>query len=113
MRQLSLLVLCVPLCAPAPASAGALYGTVRLNQNPAPGLKILVACPGFGRSGGGPPSDAQTDGRGSFSIRVTASGRCQMQVQRNGQTGAPFDVFVSNNAMRLDIELNASLNRMP
>jgi hypothetical protein len=96
---------------PQSASAGPLYGTVRVGQAPAASVNVTVACPGFGRPAQ-PPSEAVTDARGSFSLFVQASGRCEMRVGRGGQAGAPFEVFVSNNAIRFDVTVDGGLNRV-
>lgn len=72
---------------------------------------MSVACPGFGRPAQ-PPAQVVTDPRGSFALRVAASGRCEMRVRRGNQVGAPFEVFVSNNPLRFDFEVNGALNRV-
>ncbi|HKW95163.1 MAG TPA: hypothetical protein VJX92_24985 [Methylomirabilota bacterium] len=43
---------------------------------------------------------------------MLASGRCEMRARRGSQVGLPFDVFVSNNPLRLDFEVNAAMNRV-
>jgi hypothetical protein len=96
---------------PALAAAGPLYGTVRLGPAPAAGVEIIVACPTFDRPAQ-PPQRAVADPHGSFSLRVQASGRCQMRVGHNQRAGAPFDVFVSNNPVRFDFEIDSALNRV-
>ena len=93
------------------ALGGPLYGTVRTGNAPAAGVNLAVACPGFGRPAQ-TPVDTTSDERGSYSLRVPASGRCEMRVRRGNQTGAAFEVFVSNNPSRLDVELNNQLNRV-
>lgn len=96
---------------PPLAWAGPLYGTIRIGPAPAAGVEVSVACPGFGRSPQ-PPSRGITDARGGFALRVLASGRCEMRARRGNQVGLPFDVFVSNNPLRLDFEVNAAMNRV-
>jgi hypothetical protein len=93
------------------ALAGPLYGTVRAGNAPAAGVNIAVACPGFGRPAQS-PVETTSDERGSFSLRVAASGRCEMRARRGSQTGAPFEVFVSNNPARFDVELDRNMNRV-
>jgi len=48
----------------------------------------------------------------SFSLRVETTGRCEMQLQRNNQVGAAFEVFVSNNPLRFDFEIDSAMNRV-
>ena len=92
-----------------PASAGPLYGTVRIGQAPAAGIEVSVACPSFERP---PLARVVTDARGSFSLQVPASGRCEMRVRRGNQSGNPFVVFVSNNPLRFDFEIDGGMNRV-
>ena len=111
MRRAVFLVLVLSLPWPPPAAAGPLYGTVRMGQAPAQNVEISVACPGFDRPARA-PATVVTDARGSFSLLVPASGRCQMRVQGGGRVGAPFEVFVSNNPLRFDFEVDRALNRV-
>ncbi|MCK9686037.1 carboxypeptidase-like regulatory domain-containing protein [Scleromatobacter humisilvae] len=92
------------------ALAGPLYGTVRLNNAPLAGADIEVACPQFNTS---PHSEvsATTDAQGSFTLRVPSVGRCQMRVGKGPHKGNPFAVFVSNNALRFDVQVDADLSR--
>jgi hypothetical protein len=53
-----------------------------------------------------------TDPRGSFSLQVPASGRCEMRARRGNQVGAPFVVFVSNNPLRFDFTIDGAMNRV-
>ncbi len=97
------------------ASAGALYGTVRIGQTPARDVRIFIACPRFNRPGQPLPSataDSVADPRGSFSLRVPATGRCEMKVQRDRQIGSPFEVFVSDNPLRFDFEIDGAMNKV-
>ena len=108
-------ILCVAVLWPVAAAAGALYGTVRIGQAPADRVTIKVACPRFGGSGRPPPTavgEGATDSRGSYSLRVEAVGPCKMQLQRDGRVGTEFDVFVSNNSLRLDVEADAAMNKV-
>lgn len=98
------------LLLPQSTSAGPLYGTVRIGQTPAANVNIAVACPGFSRPG--PPIEAATDARGSFSMLVPTSGRCEMRVGRGGKVGAAFEVFVSNNPLRFDFVVDNAMNRV-
>jgi hypothetical protein len=111
MNRVCWLVLVLWLGLPASAIAGPLYGTVRQGQAPAAGVEITVACPGFDR-----PSQVVapvlTDARGSFSMRVPATGRCEMRVRRDDRVGTPFEVFVSNNALRFDFQIDGAMNRV-
>ena len=104
-----LLTFSLPLLLPQPASPGPLYGTVRIGQAPAAGIEVSVACPSFERP---PLAWVVTDARGSFSLQVPASGRCEMRVRRGNQSGSPFVVFVSNNPLRFDFEIDAGMNRV-
>jgi hypothetical protein len=115
MKYVLFLVIGLSLLLPTPAFAGALYGTVRIGRAPAAGVRIFVACPEFGRPGLPSPrveTDVVTDTRGSFSLRVAASGRCQMRVQHANQIGGTFQVFVSDNPLRFDFELDDAMNRV-
>ena len=115
MKNVLFLVVGLSLLLPLAASAGPLYGTVRIGQAPAAAVKIFVACPGFSRPGQPPPqaaAEAVTDARGSFSLRVPASGRCQMRVGHDTRVGGAFEVFVSNNPVRFDFDIDNALNRV-
>jgi hypothetical protein len=106
-------VLIGQLLAPAAATAGVLYGTVRAgNGGPAAGVNVLVACPSFEHAREGPTS-TPVDGRGSFTLRVQANGRCEMRVTSGRTTGAPFPVFSSQNSLRYDFRIDAGMNRVP
>lgn len=111
MRHSSTLLLWPTLLVPILAVAGPLYGTVRMGSGPAAGIAVQVACPGFDRpeKTAGP---AMTDPRGSFSLLIPATGRCQMRLSRGGEVGAPFDVFTSDNPLRFDFQIDAALNRV-
>lgn len=107
--------LCLAVLWPLSAAAGTLYGTVRIGTTPAAGVTVKVACPGFGAPGRPPPGvagEATTDARGSYSLRLEFNGPCKIQLQREGRVGAPFDGFVSNNSLRLDIEADGNLNKV-
>lgn len=93
-----------------PASAGPLYGTLLIAGAPVAGVTISVSCPTFQAATQG-SAQAITDAGGSYAMRVPANGRCQMRVERNGQAGTAFDVFVSDNALRFDFQVDAALNR--
>ncbi len=99
------------LLLPITATAGPLYGTVRMAGGNAGGIGIEVACPSFDRPEQG-SGGAATDPRGSFSLLVPATGRCQMRARRGATVGAPFDVFSSDNPLRFDFEVDGALNRM-
>lgn len=111
MRLSPTLLLWPVLLVPILAAAGPLYGTVRTGPGPAAGVGIQVACPGFDRpeQTAGP---AMTDPRGSFSLLIPATGRCQMRLSRGGEVGNPFDVFSSDNPLRFDFEIDGALNRV-
>ena len=115
MKNILFLVLGFSVLLPLSASAGALYGTVRTGTGPAGGVKIYVACPRF--SGPGQPSprgtgEAETDTRGSYALRVQASGRCEMRLQKNSRKGTAFEVFVSNNSLRFDFEIDDAMDKV-
>jgi hypothetical protein len=94
------------------ASAGPLYGTVQISQTPAVAVTILVACPGFNGSVQPQLFTTQTDRYGSYSLLVPTSGRCEMRVEGNGQKGNAFEVYVSNNPLRLDFGIDSAMNRV-
>lgn len=108
----SLLVLSASLLLPHAATAGPLYGTVRMGPSAASGVEISVACPGFDAPTQAPPP-VLTDAQGSYSLLVPATGRCQMRVRRGNQIGTAFDVFISENPLRLDFGIDAAMNRVP
>jgi hypothetical protein len=91
----------------ASASAGPLYGTVRMGAAPAAGVTIRVTCPGAQPSGA-----AVTDAQGSYSLFVPGSGQCEMHLQRGSQNGPAIPVVVSDNALRFDFEIDGTLNRV-
>jgi hypothetical protein len=93
-----------------PATSGPLYGTVRVGNAPAANFTLDIACPGFGAPSGS--FSAKSDGSGSYSLLVRWSGQCEMRVSGNGRTGAPFPVFVSDNAVRFDFVLDGALTKV-
>lgn len=93
------------------ATAGPLYGTVRMEQAPAVGVEVTVACPSFDRTTH-KPVPATTNDRGSYSLLVPASGRCQMRARRGDTVGRSFDVFVSDRSLRFDFEIDRRMNRV-
>jgi hypothetical protein len=111
MKSILFCVLGLSALLAATVIAGPLYGTVRMGQVPAAGVEISVACPGFDNPAQAPPP-VVTDPRGSFSLRVPAVGRCEMRVRRGNQLGTPFEVFVSNNALRFDFQIDGAMNRV-
>jgi hypothetical protein len=111
VKKFSLFILSASLLMSHATFAGALYGTARIGQAPAANTKISVACPGFDKPGQTSLSTV-TDARGSFSLRVQATGRCEMRVEQNNRTGSAFEVFVSNNPLRFDFELDNALKRV-
>lgn len=88
-----------------------MYGTIRIGQAPAAQVEILVECPATG-SRQALRTRAVTDSRGSFSLRVQASGRCLMRVRRDALQGEPFEVFVADNPIRFDVVLDNELKRV-
>ncbi len=105
--SLSLTIGLLTVFLPQPATAGPLYGTLRLDRAPAAGFGISVTCPRLTR-----PVRTTTDPRGSFSMLVPTSGRCQMRVTRGQREGTPFAVFVSDRPLRLDVTIDSALNRV-
>lgn len=108
MRMLALPVL-VSLLIAESASAGPLYGTVRIGAGAASGVTVEVACPSFA---GGAVVSANTDAQGSYSLLVPAVGGCEMRVRRGGQIGAAFGVGISDNALKLDLAVDGNMNRV-
>jgi len=111
MKSILFLTLGLSFLLPQSAAAGPLYGTVRMGPAPARNVEVSVACPGFGRPARA-PAPVMTDARGSFSMLVPTSGRCEMRVRGGNQVGAPFEVFVSNNPLRFDFEIDRAMNRV-
>jgi hypothetical protein len=104
-----LLSVLVSLLIAESASAGPLYGTVRIAQGTAAGVTVEVACPGF--AGGSIVASAPTDGQGSYSLLVPTAGGCEMRLRRGGQVGAAFGVGISDNALKLDLTVDGNMNR--
>jgi hypothetical protein len=94
---------------PCAAHGGALYGTVRSGAAPLAGVRILLACPSFAAKQAA--AEAVSDGSGSFALRVGANGRCEMRVERGGQAGPNFEVYVSDNPVRFDFAVDQGLAR--
>jgi hypothetical protein len=106
------LVLSVSLLLPYHSDAGPLYGTVQIDSGgPASAVEISVACPGFDQPTQAPPP-AVTDAQGSYSLLVPATGRCQMRVRRGNQVGSAFEMFLSENPLRLDFVVDSAMNRV-
>jgi hypothetical protein len=97
---------------PVVGAAGPLYGTISAGGRPLADADVMVQCPGF--SSPGPTSTpAKTDDRGSYSLRVQATGRCQMRVKSGNYLGPPFEVQLGNDPLRFDPDLDTSLKRVP
>ncbi len=110
MKKRFLVVASLLGAAPVIGAAGPPYGTVRAGGRPLAQADVMVQRPGF--SSPGPSSTpARTEDSGSYSLRVQATGRCQMRVKSGNRLGPPFEVLVANNPLRFDLELDASLNR--
>jgi hypothetical protein len=109
MHALALMLPAMAAVWPSSASAGALYGTVRLGEAPLPGARVLLACPSFAARQAA--AETATDGGGGFALRVTANGRCEMHVERGNQVGPNFPVYVSDNPVRLDFAVDPGLAR--
>ena len=104
---------CLVNVVPAIALAGPLYGTVRFSGGkPLVNADVFVQCPAFKSSAESMGTPAQTDDRGSYSLRVPAAGRCQMRFRSGNKLGEPFEVLVANNPLRVDIEVDSNLNRV-
>jgi hypothetical protein len=101
----------VLLFAPALASAGALYGTVRTSR-PTEGVSVMVACPPFNNAveASGP---VLVDPRGSFTLHVRTNGRCEMRAQSPRAVGTPFSVFSSSNSLRYDFQVDVKNKDLP
>ena len=98
---------------PAICAGGPLYGTIRVaGGRPLAQAEVSVQCPNFS-SPRVTSTPARTDDRGSYSLRVQATGRCQMQVRSGNRLGPPFEVLLADNPLRFDPELDANLNRVP
>lgn len=110
MKKRLLVAACVLANLPAGAVAGPLYGTVRSGRMPAR-VEVQVQCPAF-TSAGPLTASTQTDESGSYSTRVAATGRCQMRFRSGTRLGSPFEVLVANNPLRVDLEVDANLNRV-
>ena len=110
MKFFTPLLACL-LLAPALASAGAIYGTVR-TAGPVTKVTLTIACPSFSnpRETVGP---MQVDARGSFRARVRTNGRCEMRAQSGQLMGSPFPVFSSSKSLRFDFRVDARMNRVP
>lgn len=93
-----------------PASAGALYGTVRGEHGALGVVKVLLACPGFASPAR--KTEVLSDNGGGFALRVAGNGKCEMRVQRGNQLGPPFDVYLSDNPIRFDFVVGADLRRL-
>lgn len=100
------------LLAPALASAGPLYGTVRTGSGPATGVSVMVACPSFANPVEA-PGPVLVDAHGSFTLRVQTNGRCEMRAKSSQTLGAPFPVFSSTNSLRYDFQVDSRMNRVP
>ena len=108
MQRIQVLNLCWLFLVTQYASAGPLYGTVQQAGAPAGGVTIIVTCPAMSGA-----VEAATDARGSYSMRVPASGRCEMRVRRDALLGAAFEVFISDNPLRFDLQIDGAMNRVP
>jgi len=97
MRRLVPLSLAFSLCLPAAAHAGNLYGTLWLNNKPAPGAQIKITCADR-------QFDQTTDSEGEYRIFVSEKGRCIFRVTVGGQSGQT-DVASYDNAIKYDFDL--------
>ena len=104
---------CLPLAlVPGIAFGGAIYGTVRIEQRPTPNVQVVVACPNF-RVQPAASASAVTDTRGSYSLWVEATGRCEMRLQFENIVGTPLVIFSSTNPIKFDADVDAKLNAGP
>jgi hypothetical protein len=105
MKNASFFVLALLALPLQPAYAGALFGTLRVDNAPAQGYSVFLQCPGTQLA------TATTDPRGGFTLRAQAVGSCSMWVQHGNVVGGRFSVFVSDQPMRFDVAVDGSLNR--
>jgi hypothetical protein len=83
----------------AAASAGEIFGDLRLGDEYLAGAKLQLKC-------GDAVAEATTDSTGSFRIRIGASGRCQLTVTHENQTPS-IDVVVFDKPARYRLLLES------
>jgi hypothetical protein len=99
-------VLLIALLAAAPASAGRIFGDIRMNDKPLPdSVKVRITAPLAAEARTGPVADSTlTDKFGSYKLNVKDEGRCILTLVFEKQ---PVDliVFSYKQAMRYDLIL--------
>lgn len=96
----------------APPVRSVLYGTIRKDGRAAAGVRLRVGCPTLDSALGG---DARADETGGYTIAVLsrAYGKCSARISDGAVNGPAFDVGVSPNPVRRDLDLDAALVPKP
>ena len=74
MSKTILAILCITSLFAASAHAGIVFGTITEGGRAAANVKIEISC---GQSG---PFRASTNAQGSYSVRVKATGECNLRI---------------------------------
>lgn len=113
MRALTLLPLCLALCATAgPAAAGRLFGDIKLDGKPLPAgvpVKIALVAPAGAPGGAAAPALAPSDSTatdkfGSYKLTVKGEGKCVLTIVYEKRT-VTLEVFSYKEATRYDLIL--------
>jgi len=98
-------VLALVLSGATAAGAAEIHGTISEGGKPVPkGVALKLDC-------GGTMAQAATDGFGSYSLKVAASGDCRLSVEYQGESAA-ITVAVYDRPSRYDLALSKDGGRL-
>src|SRR5262245_8221367 len=100
------LLIALVCCLPASASAGKVFGDIKLGDKPVPaGVAVSVArAPADAKAQATPLEATKTDEFGAYKLMVKEPGKCILTVEFEKQT-ASIEVFSNKEATRYDLIL--------
>lgn len=81
-----------------PAHAGVIYGTLRVGTQPLAQHKLVITCSGQEFKG-------STNARGSYSVKVTKTGKCSLTLSYGG-SDLQRTVYSESRPARYDLDVN-------
>ncbi|HEX7878138.1 MAG TPA: hypothetical protein VF720_01935 [Candidatus Eisenbacteria bacterium] len=106
MIRIVMTVLALSLAAASPATAGRIFGDIKMDGKPAPaGLQVVITQPLAGKDSTAAGADTTvTDKFGSYKLNVKTEGKCLLSVKLAKET-ATLAVFSYKVATRYDLIL--------
>lgn len=113
MRTIAIVALILSVCLPAaPASAGRLFGDIKLDGKPLPAgipVKIALVAPAGAPGAAAAPAPVETDSTstdkfGSYKLTVKGEGKCVLTLVYE-KRAVTFEVFSYKEATRYDLIL--------